>query len=211
VVALFADTTPPQERGRVLGVNDALTATASIGLPLLAGPLVALAGLESLAVASVALLLVPLLLLLGLHEPRPGTYGMPAAHALGQEDRTLCNTSPVTPSRREVTHMSSPHYPHAHTHGPVDPTILTTQRGLWALKWSSVGLGATALIQGVIVWLSGSVALLADTIHNIGDAATALPRFKVGVVTRPRASTTACASPCAPAGEPTRELSTDQL
>jgi MFS family permease len=79
VVALFADTTPPQERGRVLGVNDALTATASIGLPLLAGPLVALAGLESLAVASVGLLFVPLIFLLGLHEPSPGTYRIRAA------------------------------------------------------------------------------------------------------------------------------------
>jgi MFS family permease len=58
VVALFADTTPPQARGRVLGVNDALTATGSIGLPLLAGPLVAVAGLEPLAVESVGLLLV---------------------------------------------------------------------------------------------------------------------------------------------------------
>jgi MFS family permease len=135
VVALFADTTPPQERGRVLGVNDALTATASIGLPLLAGPLVAVAGLESLAVASVVLLLMPLLLLLGLHEPSPGTYGMPAAHALGQEDRTLGNNSPVTPNSMEVTSMSSPHHPHAH--GPVDPTILTTQRGLWA-EWHEV-------------------------------------------------------------------------
>jgi len=186
VVALFADTTPPQARGRVLGVNDALTATASIGLPLLAGPLVALAGLESLAVASVGLLLVPLLLLLGLHEPRPGTYGMPAAYALDQKGIMLYHTSPVTPNSLEVTPMSSPHSPHAHTHGPVDPTLLTTQRGLWALKWSLVGLGATALLQGVIVWLSGSVALLADTIHNVGDAATALPLWiAFGLARRP--------------------------
>jgi MFS family permease len=107
VAALFADTTPPQERGRVLGVNDALTATASIGLSLLAGPLVALVGLESLTVASVGLLLVPLILLLGLHESSPGTYGMPAAHELGQEDKTLGHKSPVTPSRMEVTHLWS--------------------------------------------------------------------------------------------------------
>jgi MFS family permease len=130
VVALFADTTPPQERGRLLGVNDALTATASIGLPLLAGSLVALAGLESLAIASVGLLLVPLILLLGLHESSPGTYGMPAAHAMGQEDMTHGHESPVTPSRMEGTSMLSPHLPHAHTHGPVDPTMLTTQRGI---------------------------------------------------------------------------------
>src|SRR5262249_55591819 len=61
------------------------------------------------------------------------------------------------------------------THGPVDPSILTTQRGIWAIKWSFVGLFATAVFQVVIVLLSGSVALLADTIHNFGDAVTAIP------------------------------------
>lgn len=64
---------------------------------------------------------------------------------------------------------------HVHTHGAVDPSILTTQRGIWAIKWSFIGLFATAAFQIVIVMLSGSVALLADTIHNIGDAATAIP------------------------------------
>jgi cation diffusion facilitator family transporter len=64
---------------------------------------------------------------------------------------------------------------HGHTHGVVDPSIVTTDRGLWALKWSFVGLMATALFQVVVVILSGSVALLADTIHNFGDAATAIP------------------------------------
>lgn len=60
-------------------------------------------------------------------------------------------------------------------HGTVDPTIVTIQRGMWAIKWSFIGLCAMALIQAVIVWMSGSVALLADTIHNVGDAATAVP------------------------------------
>jgi len=64
---------------------------------------------------------------------------------------------------------------HDHGHGAVDPAILTTQRGIWAIKWSFGGLLATALLQVVVVWLSGSVALLADTIHNFGDAATAIP------------------------------------
>ena len=64
---------------------------------------------------------------------------------------------------------------HVHTHGAVDPSILTTQRGIWAIKWSFIGLSATAAFQIVIVMFSGSVALLADTIHNIGDAATAVP------------------------------------
>jgi divalent metal cation (Fe/Co/Zn/Cd) transporter len=46
------------------------------------------------------------------------------------------------------------------------------------------GLGATVLIQVVIVWLSGSVALLADTIHNVGDAATAVPLWIAFVLAR---------------------------
>ncbi|MGB5933020.1 MAG: cation transporter, partial [Anaerolineae bacterium] len=57
---------------------------------------------------------------------------------------------------------------HAHTHGVIDPSVFTTQRGIWAVKWSFFGLFATALLQVVIVFLSGSVALLADTIHNFG-------------------------------------------
>lgn len=46
---------------------------------------------------------------------------------------------------------------------------------MWAIKWSFVILGVTALLQLVVVVTSGSVALLADTIHNIGDATTAIP------------------------------------
>lgn len=64
---------------------------------------------------------------------------------------------------------------HGHTHGIVDPSITTSDRGLWAIKWSFVGLAVTAVLQLVVVFISGSVALLADTIHNFGDAATAIP------------------------------------
>ena len=64
---------------------------------------------------------------------------------------------------------------HGHAHGVVDPSIASTTKGLWALKWSFVGLMVTAVIQIVVVFLSGSVGLLADTIHNFADAATAIP------------------------------------
>lgn len=64
---------------------------------------------------------------------------------------------------------------HGHTHGAIDPALLTTQRGIWALKWSLWGLLATAFFQLGIVLMSNSVALLADTIHNFGDAAIAIP------------------------------------
>jgi cation diffusion facilitator family transporter len=64
---------------------------------------------------------------------------------------------------------------HGHSHGVVDPSIVATDQGLRALKWSFVGMMVTALIQVVVVALSGSVGLLADTIHNFADASTAIP------------------------------------
>src|ERR671916_237692 len=64
---------------------------------------------------------------------------------------------------------------HGHAHGAVDPSIATSERGIWAVKWSFAALFVTALLQAVVVMVSGSVALLSDTIHNFGDAATAVP------------------------------------
>src|SRR5215475_11013939 len=80
-------------------------------------------------------------------------------------------------SNRTHSHDQSQahHGPHNHTHGTIDPALLTTERGIWAVKWSLIGLGATAVFQAVVVFFSGSVALLADTIHNIADAGTAIP------------------------------------
>ena len=71
-----------------------------------------------------------------------------------------------------------------HTHGVVDPSIATTERGIWAIKWSFAILALTALFQLVVVYLSGSVALFADTIHNIGDAGTAIPLWVAFVLAR---------------------------
>ena len=65
-----------------------------------------------------------------------------------------------------------------HVHGVVDPAITTSERGIWAIKWSLVVLFVTSLLQAVVVALSGSVGLLADTIHNVGDAATAVPLWR---------------------------------
>jgi len=73
---------------------------------------------------------------------------------------------------------------HGHTHGAIDPSILTTEKGIWALKWSFIGLFITAILQAVVVWYTGSVALLADTIHNFSDATTAIPlwiAFAIGL------------------------------
>lgn len=74
------------------------------------------------------------------------------------------------------SHASSDHADeHSHSHGVVDPSIASSKRGMWAIKWSFIGLMLTALLQVFVVVLSGSIALFADTIHNFGDAATAIP------------------------------------
>jgi divalent metal cation (Fe/Co/Zn/Cd) transporter len=70
---------------------------------------------------------------------------------------------------------SEGHHDHGHTHGSVDPSLATSARGIWAVKWSFVALFVTALVQLGVVILTGSVALLSDTIHNFGDAVTAVP------------------------------------
>lgn len=76
------------------------------------------------------------------------------------------------------------HEPHDHSHGTLDPALLTTEKGIWATKWSLVGLLVTASLQAVVVAFTSSVALLADTIHNFGDAATAIPLWIAFVMAR---------------------------
>ena len=70
-------------------------------------------------------------------------------------------------------HFFAPHT-HGHQEAALDPN-LATDKGIRALKISFVALIVTAAFQVVIVAISGSVALLADTIHNFSDALTAIP------------------------------------
>jgi cation diffusion facilitator family transporter len=64
---------------------------------------------------------------------------------------------------------------HGHSHGLVDRSITRSRDGLRTVGWSLAVLLATALLQGAIFISTGSVALLADLIHNFGDALTAVP------------------------------------
>jgi len=73
---------------------------------------------------------------------------------------------------------------HGHTHGVIDPSLSSSERGVWAIKWSFVILAITSVLQFGVVLTSGSVALLADTIHNIGDATTAIPLWVAFVLVR---------------------------
>jgi cation diffusion facilitator family transporter len=67
------------------------------------------------------------------------------------------------------------HGQHSHSHGLVDESIKRTREGVRAVSISLGVLGATAIAQTAVFVLSGSVALLADLIHNFGDALTAVP------------------------------------
>jgi len=64
---------------------------------------------------------------------------------------------------------------HTHTHGRVDRSIIRSHAGVRAVSISLAILGVTAILQTVAFALSRSVALLADLIHNGGDALTAIP------------------------------------
>ena len=77
---------------------------------------------------------------------------------------------------------------HGHSHGAVDASILTSERGIWAIRWSFVVLFFTALIQVYVFYRSSSVGLLADTIHNFSDAATAVPLWIAFTLVRRRPS-----------------------
>ncbi|RWP08260.1 MAG: cation transporter [Mesorhizobium sp.] len=87
-------------------------------------------------------------------------------------------------------HGHHDHVSGSHSHGVIDATIATTDRGIWAIKWSFVILAITAAMQMVVVALSGSVALLADTVHNIGDATTAIPLWIAFLLARRKPSPT---------------------
>jgi cation diffusion facilitator family transporter len=72
-------------------------------------------------------------------------------------------------------HSHSHAHRHGHSHGLVDASIKRSREGLRAVGWALLVLGLTAAAQTVVFVASGSVALLADLIHNFGDAATAIP------------------------------------
>jgi cation diffusion facilitator family transporter len=66
--------------------------------------------------------------------------------------------------------------PHSHDHAEsIDTAMVTSAEGIRVTKVSLVVLGVTAVAQMIVFAFSGSIALLADTIHNISDAFTSVP------------------------------------
>jgi cation diffusion facilitator family transporter len=74
-----------------------------------------------------------------------------------------------------VTVGEHEHAQHGHSHGLVHDSIKRSHEGVRAVLTSLAVLAAAAVAQTLIFVLSGSVALLADLIHNFGDALTAVP------------------------------------
>lgn len=64
---------------------------------------------------------------------------------------------------------------HGHSHGLVHDSIKRSRQGIRAVSFSLAVLGLTAIAQTLVFITSGSIALLADLIHNFGDALTAVP------------------------------------
>ncbi len=80
-------------------------------------------------------------------------------------------------------------YGHSHSVAEkTDSVMESSAQGIRALKISLVGLGVTAALQLAVVLISGSVALLADTIHNFADAGTSIPLWIAFALARRGAS-----------------------
>src|SRR5665213_2091493 len=103
-------------------------------------------------------------------------------HRHGPREHTHAHTGPHVHDRPEDHPHGEPkaeadahHHSDDHTHGLVHDSIKRSREGLRAVTISLAVLGITAGAQTLVFALSGSVALLADLIHNYGDALTALP------------------------------------
>src|SRR5579872_6841638 len=105
------------------------------------------------------------------------------SHLRAADGTVLCehdephNPEPAPLRLAEDEHSHDHHdAEHDHSHGLVDRSILRSRAGIRAVSWSLAILTVTAVAQAFIYSRTLSVALLADLIHNFGDALTAIPR-----------------------------------
>jgi cation diffusion facilitator family transporter len=96
-------------------------------------------------------------------------------HRHGELEHAHPHSGPHAHAEQGHSHDHRSHAHHGHSHGLVDDSIKRSREGIRAVALSLAVLGATAIAQTLIFVLSGSVALLADLIHNFGDALTAVP------------------------------------
>jgi cation diffusion facilitator family transporter len=102
-------------------------------------------------------------------------HSHPHRHVLAPRISTTVDS---TDGHSHHEHEHHPHHhdhDHGHSHGLVDRSIVRSRAGVKAVALSLAILGTAAAFQALIFVLSNSVALLADLIHNLGDALTAVP------------------------------------
>jgi divalent metal cation (Fe/Co/Zn/Cd) transporter len=113
----------------------------------------------------------------GLSAPALHRHGRSVhAHPYARSHRHLRlvqRSQPVEPHEQQREHRERGG--HGHSHGLVDRSIVRSRAGVRAVSLSLAVLALAAGVQVAIFVFSGSVALLADLIHNFGDALTALP------------------------------------
>lgn len=108
-------------------------------------------------------------------------HGTHDEHAHAHDD----HQHPRGPLARAWSAVTHAFRPHSHDHADsVDTALVTSAAGIRATKISLVLLALTAGLQVVVFLLSGSVALLADTIHNVSDAFTSIPLWIAFVLLR---------------------------
>lgn len=93
------------------------------------------------------------------------------AHAHAREG----SHAPGDAAAHDHSHARGEPHSHGHSHGLVDESIKRSREGVRAVALALAILGCTAALQALVFALTGSVALLADLIHNGGDALTAVP------------------------------------
>jgi cation diffusion facilitator family transporter len=89
--------------------------------------------------------------------------------------RLVQRSQPVEPHEQQHEHEHRERGGHGHSHGLLDRSIVRSRAGVKAVSLSLAVLALVAGVQVAIFVFSGSIALLADLIHNFGDALTALP------------------------------------
>lgn len=134
------------------------------------------------------------------HSSAPHSESSPVAHGHAHEseghDHHAHDHDAIDHGSHDHEHASglwgrikSIYTPHSHDAADsIDNALESSAKGIRAVKISLIALLATALLQVVVVFLTGSVALLADTIHNFSDALTSIPLWIAFVLGR-RAAT----------------------
>jgi cation diffusion facilitator family transporter len=98
------------------------------------------------------------------------------SHLRAPDGTVLClHETEHAPEQVAIRLVEPGHDEHEHSHGLIDRSILRSRAGIRAVSWSLGILTITAVAQAFIYTRTLSVALLADLIHNFGDALTAIP------------------------------------